>query len=703
MLNENFIYKLVFFISINTMFAETKIISDGEFYAEIKRDEWGVPHIYGNRDSDVAFGLGYAHSQDDYITIQDITIASRGKLSEYYGVDLLSIRNIKNIILKKYENIENIFRFLNDYYVEMMNFWGEIDKAYEDQIPNEVKNLCDGYAAGLNYYAQENPKLVINDLLPFVGKDIIVGFAHRIPLFMGLDGQVRKLINKNSPKVNNEMQTDALLTPWSMKMVASNVFAVSPIRSKDGFTRLMINTHQPWTGPVSWYEAHVISNQGWDFYGGLFPGSPTPLIGHNKELGWSHTVNQPDLMDIYNLTINPKNSNQYWLDGGWEDIKTRDVTIKIKILGPFTFNYKLKIKESVHGPILNLNHGTYAFRIVTKNDYRFVEQWYKMTKSKDIQSFKNAMSIHSIPMFNTGYADKNGNLFYIYNAKIPKRNPGYKWDGIVPGETSTNIWNSFISIDSLPQITNPANGFYQNCNSSPFLATGDTLDIPSTLPVWTGIERHQTSRAIRALETYGSDSSITRKEFFDYKYDNQYSLFSQISRTRDRFILEMRDDTSKALRPALNLLANWNLKADSLNESAALAFMVLPMSFRDEDLKYNLREMKVQLEEAIVYLKNRFGTIQVPLGRVFRLVRGKRQFPLSGGPGLLRAIYSKKINGIYQAVAGDCYIQAIEWGPNGELNAWSVHQFGSATIDTESEHYDDQSILFQREEMKIIR
>ena len=77
------------------MFAETRIISDGKFYAEIKRDEWGVPHIYGNRDSDVAFGLGYAHSQDDFRTIQDITIASRGKLSEYYGLNLWSIRNIK--------------------------------------------------------------------------------------------------------------------------------------------------------------------------------------------------------------------------------------------------------------------------------------------------------------------------------------------------------------------------------------------------------------------------------------------------------------------------------------------------------------------------------------------------------------------------------------------------------------------------------
>ena len=69
-------------------------------------------------------------------------------------------------------------------------------------------------------------------------------------------------------------------------MVASNIFAVSPKRSSDGYTRLWINSHQPWDGPVSWYEAHLVSNEGWDFYGGFFPGSPVPLLGHNKYLGW---------------------------------------------------------------------------------------------------------------------------------------------------------------------------------------------------------------------------------------------------------------------------------------------------------------------------------------------------------------------------------------------------------------------------------
>ena len=103
------------------------------------------------------------------------------------------------------------------------------------------------------------------------------------------------------------------------------------------------------------------------------------------------------------------------------------------------------------------------------------------------------------------------------------------------------------------------------------------------------------------------------------------------------------------------------------------------------------------------YLKKQYGRIDVPLGRVVRLIRGETSLPLSGGPGTLRAIYSKKSGKNYKAVAGDCYIQAVEWGPEGQLNAWSIHQYGSSTMDKTSPHFDDQSKYFSKHELKVIR
>ncbi len=79
---------------------------------------------------------------------------------------------------------------------------------------------------------------------------------------------------------------------------------------------MIANSHQPWRGSVAWYELVVHSKAGWDFAGATFPGAPYPLLGHNKTLGWTNTVNRPDLIDIYKLSTNA-DSTQYRFDNKW--------------------------------------------------------------------------------------------------------------------------------------------------------------------------------------------------------------------------------------------------------------------------------------------------------------------------------------------------------------------------------------------------
>src|SRR3546814_15547163 len=98
--------------------------------------------------------------------------------------------------------------------------------------------------------------------------------------------------------------------------------AVAPARSTDGATRLVSNSHQPWTGGVAWYELVVHSEEGWDFAGANFPGSPYPFLGHNKYLGWTNTVNRPDLIDVYRLTLDDSGDN-YRFDGAWRPLEEK--------------------------------------------------------------------------------------------------------------------------------------------------------------------------------------------------------------------------------------------------------------------------------------------------------------------------------------------------------------------------------------------
>ena len=64
--------------------------------------------------------------------------------------------------------------------------------------------------------------------------------------------------------------------------------------------------------------------------GGVFPGAPAALHGHNRHLGWAYTVNSPDLIDVYVLTINPADENQYWFDGVWHDLEVRKARMRAK-------------------------------------------------------------------------------------------------------------------------------------------------------------------------------------------------------------------------------------------------------------------------------------------------------------------------------------------------------------------------------------
>jgi len=691
---------ILFLFHYLVMGQESITVNDGKYRSVITRDEWGVPHVHGKTDAEAAFGLAYAHAQDDFKTIQDVLIASRGKLSELYGVKLKSIKGIFNLLKGDISSLQGIQNVANDYFVNVIGIWNGLDERYLNEVPLDVRNICDGYAAGINKYAKDNPRSIFKKLYPLKGVDIIAGFMHRTPLFYGMGGVLNKLLQSKPPTLIGHKANDE---KGLMQMHASNVFAVSPKRSTDGYTRLMVNSHQPWSGPVAWYEAHISSDEGWDIITGLFPGSPVGLVGHNPDLGWSHTVNDPDLIDVFQLTINPNNENQYLFDGEWLDLSIEKIKIKVKIFGLFYWKVKRDLYNSILGPVLKTDHGTYAIRYASMGDVRLVEQWYRMNRSRNLSEFKEAMSIHAIPMFNTGYADKAGNIYYVYNAKIPKRHPDLDWKQVVPGDKSIYLWNEYIPYEDLPQIENPPGGFIYSCNNTPYLCTDNPKDFPDRLPENTGIDTHQTNRALRALELFGQDKNISREEFLAYKYDKQYSKNSHVAKVLEKFLLDSKN-ISNDLKPAVDLLKNWNLSAEQENKAAALGFLTFRhIGFNPEEYTYNYDKIINKMNEGIQFLTENYGSIDIPLGSVQRLKHGTADLPLGGGPDMLRAIYTRNDGNIMKGVAGDCYIQFIEWDTEGNIYSESIHQFGASTSVVDSKHYDDQAKLFSKEMMKPIR
>jgi len=128
---------------------------------EIVRDEFGVPHINGKTDADAAYGLAFAHSEDDFGTIEEVVSMTRGRYGAIAGQDGAQV----------------------DFVFNLLGVRETVDRHY-DEIPADVRAVLDGYAAGLNAYAEKHPEEVrLSNLFPVNGKDIVAGFVLRAPFF----------------------------------------------------------------------------------------------------------------------------------------------------------------------------------------------------------------------------------------------------------------------------------------------------------------------------------------------------------------------------------------------------------------------------------------------------------------------------------------------------------------------------------------
>jgi penicillin amidase/acyl-homoserine-lactone acylase len=625
----------------------------------IRRDGWGVPHVLGKTDADAAYGLGYAQAEDDFATVQEAVFTARARLAELKGPSGAE----------------------SDYLVHLQDVWKAVDADYERKLTPQVRAVMEAYAAGINAYAARHPDHVAPGLLPVTGKDLAAGTTYRGPTFYGLDDLFRRTMRPTSVK------TAAL--PEKME-IGSNGVAVGPSRSADGATRLLVNSHQPYSGPLAWYEAVVQSGEGWHVAGGFFPGSPFMLHGHNAHLGWASTVNNPDLADVYKLEMHPQDRGLYRLDGTWRRLESRWVEIKVKRADGGFDTVRREVSRSAHGPVVRTDRGVFAIRFAGLGEVGQSDQYFAMNKARSLAEWKAAMALGVLPSINYVYADAKGNIGYVYNGRYPVRKEGVDWSGVVPGDRSDLIWRSQLGFKQVPQIWNPASGWTFNANNTPFQATSATDNLkPEAFPKTLGIQANMTNRAWRALETYGADTSITADEFDAYKYDVAYSDNSDVAKGI-ALLLSLPPGDDADLAAAQGLFRDWDRRTNVESRAAPLAVLTV-MRMAQAGGKPPTEVLK----SVMVDLKQAFGRIDPTWGEVNRIRRGQVDLPLDGGPDIFRAVYGRpEPDGRLRALGGDTYVMFVTWDRDGELSSRSIHQFGSATLDESSPHYADQTPLF---------
>ncbi|MDA7764172.1 penicillin acylase family protein [Pelagibacterales bacterium] len=687
---------------------ESFIKTSNDYSYQINRDIYGVPHITGIKDKDAAFGFGFAQTEDDYENIEFVIKMARGELSDF-NISPVSLISLFNIISGSGDIMENISAIEGvelDYLVKFLNT-EDTALRLKKTVDPKILMYLKGYADGINYWAALNSNKIDKSLFPVTENDLLTGMIFRMPLFYGLDyhiDQLVKLMSGDNEQVvlQNELSNNKLVAAIKshFKPSGSNAFAISKKRSADDDTMLVINSHQPLTGPVAWYEAHIKSDEGLNIMGGTFPGSPFIHVGFNEYLGWGATVNQPDLADIYELTINPENENQYLLDGSWKNLKVVKQEFKVKIFGPFNITYPLDMYFSDHGPVMKNGQKAYALRYVGMNDANQASAWLKMNKATNFNEWQDSLKMQQIASLNLVYADKEDNIFFVHNMKSPIRDFDYDWKSIIPGDKSNLIWSEFYTYEEIPKILNPDSGYIYSTNQSPFFVTdlNDNLK-EENFPITMGFQSRITNRAHRAYELLDVDKKISWENLDRYKHDNKFSINSR----QYKFLQKIfsYDFTEDRLIAAQNFLKNWNLGTDNENMHAAFGVCIVAPEWLAEIKKESQPDPIKIFKDCVNEFEKNFNQLGVKWSEISFLERGKKMLPVQGGPDVLRAIYSPRSeDGILKAVAGDGLYIYVNWDKLGQQSSTSVHQFGASTSVKESPHYDDQMELFVNEKLK---
>ena len=645
---------------------------------EIVRDAFGVPHINGKTDADAAYGLAYAHSEDDFGVLQEVVAMTRGRTGALLGSDGAAI----------------------DYVGHLLGVRETVDRDY-NKIPADVRAVMDAYAAGLNHYADKHPAEVrLSKLFPVSGRDVAAGFVLRSPFFYGLDNSIKKLTGNEEPLNGPVVQMTPAGTDPSMN--GSNAFAVAPKRMADGKTWLISNSHQPYEGSVAWYEAVVHSGEGMDMAGALFPGSPFVLLGHNRNLGWTNTVNQPDLIDVYKLVLNA-DGTKYRMDGQWKPLTSKRVWLSAKV-GPFAFPVPKTVYRSEHGPVIINEKGAYAIRYAGMDDVKLLEQYFRIQKAENYDQWIAAMSTRGIPATNFIYADKTGKVGYFYNAVWPDRKAGFDYTKILPGDVSASLPTAILPWSATPMIVDPASGFVTNANNTPFMAAGkgSELDTANFSPLL-GIEARTTNRIVRALELLEADTSLTPEELLAIKFDTAYSRNTFAGKWMAKLTaLDLKSEPN--LLAAQKLLKEWDFNSDGKGRADTIGEAMMHMANSDAYHGRPLPDAKVKLREVVDALMKGFGRIDPPLGDVQRLIRGKINLPANGGTDTLRAatVWEPMDNGEMRVRHGDSFIMLTSWDKAGKLTSQSIQPYGSATNRPESPHYTDQMQMFLDRKFKPV-
>ena len=662
----------------------------------IIRDNWGIPHIYGKTDANAVFGLMYAECEENFKGVERNYLYQLGRQSEAEGES------------KVYTDIE----------LQLIADSADAIKDYKAS-PLWFKKLMNAYADGINYYLYKHPEvkpLVFHHFEPWYALMFTDGSVSATQTG-GIDISEVKRFYTNGPEslgvVSEQHSVTNIITD---RETGSNGFALAPSRTASGHAMLYINPHVPFYFRD---EVHIVSDEGLNVYGAATWGQFFVYQGFNPHCGWMHTTSNADVADLYAEKVIKKDDKWFYeYNGSLKPVATRQLVINIKS-GEKTEQRTITGYYTHHGPILGSRNGKWlALRSNNRSYNALLESWL-ITKARNFDEYKKAMQLVSNGSNNTVYADDKGHIAFWNGNFMPKRDPKLDWTLPVDGTIAATEWQGTHPLNEIVHVYDPATGWIENCNSTPYTCSGSSSPDKSKYPAYMATDG-QNYRGINAVRLFSNAKNISLDGLIAKGYDHYLAMFDDVLPPLLNAYKSANDSIKKVLAEPISIMQEWDHL--SAEHSVATTIAVewgtnlidyLPHAQTVEESTYQtarFAEMfkktspQKQLEifsESLKSLDKRYGTWKIEWGEINRYQRpadgttfddrlASLPVALVGSQfGQLPSYQSKNTNTQKRyGYSGNSFIAAVEFGPH--LKAKSIIT-GGESFDPSSAHFTDQA------------
>ena len=704
--------------------------------ADIRRTTFGVPHIRANDERGLGYGIGYAYAQDNLCLLANEVVTVNGERARFFGPDQATLEERNNLA--------------SDVFFKWLNTPQAVAAFWKAQTP-QMQQRIEGYVAGYNRYLKEQGAptqchatwvrpLVVEDLVKLTRRLLVEGGVGQFA--EALVGATPPQATASLPPSVNAFELAAANQQRFSLDRGSNAVAVGRDRSFNGRGMLLANPHFPWVGGMRFYEMHLTIPGQLDVMGAALPGLPVINIGFNQHVAWTHTVDTSKHFTLYRLTLDPKDSTRYLLDGKSIAMEHRAVKVQVKQPDGSLKEVTHTVYSSQFGPVVQWpgkldwdSHYAFSLRDANLGNDRVLQQWYAMNRAGSLKELQTSVhTLQGIPWVNTVAADDQGQSLYMYLSVVPNVSAAKLAQCSDPraglqmimldGAHSACAWDvdpraaqpGIFAADQLPQLQR--SDYVQHSNDSAWLAN-PKAPLTGFSPVISQDHIGLGPRARFAVQRLQSleKQPISVADLQNMVMDNEVYLASQVMPDLLEYCAKHLGTDAAVLQPLCTSLKAWDQHAN-LDSGIGLVHFInlvehlqqIPDAWRVPfdsaqplttprglaidriEVAKALREAMLASSAEVSKLKaTHWGDIQV-----------SGQTPMHGGPqqlGIYNAMQTvPRADGKREVVSGTSYLQIVTFDDEGP-QALGVLAF-SESSNPASKHAKDQTQAFSEKKLR---